>query len=354
MKRSVKIIAGLAAVLAAMVFWRISGSPPAASDDDQPSVLVSTIQLTQGNFPATVLAYGSIGAAVGAERTITAQAGGIIAAIPVVKGQAVAAGDRLADIAADPQSVATLAAAQNALRAARANRAHVAALLASHLATAADLANADQSLNDAAGALAALQATGTGTNRIITAPFAGVISEILVAPGTLQPNGAALLRIIDTHTLVADVGVPPAQAGAVEPGDSAAVTLLTAGTVISGQVKEAAAMLDMQTGLTDVTLSLEGPAPLGAPVQATITTGTLSGYAVPRDAVQNDAQGDYAFQIDAKNIAHRVAVHILSTSGGQIVLQPDLDPEKKFVTTGAYQLDDGVAVRMANAGGAGN
>jgi RND family efflux transporter MFP subunit len=338
------------ALIAAASFWEMNGTPPVLPDNNQPNVLVSTIQLTQGNLPATVSAYGSIGAGAGADVAITLGAGGIVAAIPVIQGQSVDVGDTMAVISADPQSIADLRKAESAVTAAHANRAHVAALMASHLATTADLANADQALNDAASNLAALKATGAGTNQTINAPFAGVVSAILVAPGTLQPAGTALLRIINTHTLVATVGVPPTQAGTVKPGDPASVTLLNAGVVISGQVLETAAMLDPQTGLANVTLSLDGPAPLGEPVQAVITTGTLSGYLVPRDAVQTDDQGDYAFQIDSQNIARRVTVHVLGTAGDQTILSPNLNQAMPLVTTGAYQLDDGVAVRTATGG----
>jgi RND family efflux transporter MFP subunit len=354
MKKSYAGIGILAVIVAAAIIWEMNGAPPAPPGNDQPSVAISTIRLTPGSLPATVSAYGSIAAGAGAEQSITIGAGGMVAALPVIQGQAVAAGDTLAVISADPQSIADLRKAESAVTVARANRAHVAALLASRLATNADLAAADQALSDAAGTLAALRATGAGVSRTITAPFTGVISAVLAAPGTLQPAGAALLRLINTNSLVATVGVPPGPAGAVKSGDPAAVTLLNAGPVISGRVLAAAAMLDPQTGLTDVTISLDGSAPLGEPVRAVITIGTLNGYVVPRDAVQNDDKGDYAFQVDAHNIAHRVFVHVLGSAAAQTVLAPDLNVAMPMVTTGAYQLDDGTAVRMAGASGASN
>jgi RND family efflux transporter MFP subunit len=354
MKKSYAAILGLVIIVVAAIMWKTGSAPPAPPNNDRPSVAVSTISLTPGHLPATVSAYGSVGAGAGAEQSITIGAGGMVAAIPVIQGQAVAAGDTLAVISADPQSIAELRKAESAVTAARANRAHIAALLASRLATNADLAAADQALSDAAGTLAALRATGAGVNRTITAPFAGVISAVLAAPGTLQPAGAALLRLIDTRTVVATAGVPPGPVGAVKPGDPAAITMLNAGAVISGRVLATAAILDPQTGLTDVTISLDGPAPLGEPVQAVITTGTRNGYVVPRDAVQNDDQGDYAFQVDARNIAHRVTVHVLGRAGDQTVLAPDLNAAMPLVTTGAYQLDDGTAVRMAGSSGASN
>jgi hypothetical protein len=112
-------------------------------------------------------------------------------------------------------------------------------------------------------------------------------------------------------------------------------------------------MVDPQTGLIGVTLALRGTPLLGASVDAVVTTSMLSGYIVPRDAVQTDQQGDYVFQIDEHNIAHRVAVHLLGTQGGKTILAPSLNTAMPMVTTGAYQLDDGAAVRLDGPTGAG-
>jgi len=224
MKKSHASIVGLAVIVVAGMIWDKTGAPPDVSGLDQPRVSVSTVHVVPGGLPATVSAYGSIGAGAGGEESITIGAGGIIAAIPIIPGQQVAAGATLAVIAADPQSIADLRKAKTAVTTTRANRTRIAGLLASRLATNADLANADQALSDAENTLAALRATGAGTNRTVMAPFAGVISAVLAAPGTRQPPDAILLRIIDTHALVATVGVAPAAAGAVTPGDPVNVT----------------------------------------------------------------------------------------------------------------------------------
>ncbi|OYV34289.1 MAG: hypothetical protein B7Z80_21600 [Rhodospirillales bacterium 20-64-7] len=339
----------------AVIYWKMAGGTPAAADDAPPSVLVSTINLTPGTLPAIVSAFGSIAPGPGADATVSTQASGVVSSIAVVQGQRVGAGNPLLTMSPDAQSIADYHKAEDAVAAARANRAHVAALLASHLATSADLAVADQTLNDATGLLTALQAAGTGKTRIINAPFAGVVAAVLVSPGAMQPAGAALLRMIKTSGLVAIVGVPPAQAVAIHPGEQATITLLdTAGHTI-GSVADVSNMRDPATGLNSVTLlppvsASNFQAAAGEPVKAAITTGTLSGFVVPRDAVQNDEKGDYVFQIDPKNIAHRVAVQVLGASGTQTILAPSLDVTMPMVTTGAYQLDDGTAVRTATGG----
>jgi RND family efflux transporter MFP subunit len=330
-------------MIGCIVFYRETDGPPPPADAP-PSVLVSTIKLSMGSLPATVTAYGTITAGPGAESTMTMRANGVVGNVAVGEGQSVAMGDPLATITPDAQSIADYRKAAGALKLAMANRTHVALLLESHLATNADLASADQAVTDAAATLAALDAVGAGKTRTITAPFAGIISAVLAESGTAQPAGAPLLRIVNTNTLAATVGVPPAQA--VKAGDNATITLLNTGAAISGQVMRIGDMLDPQTGLRDVTLLLTGRVPLGEPVAAVIVTGTLAGYVVPRDAIQSDEAGDYAFQVD-KNVAHRVAVKILGAQATTTVIAPGLNAAWPLVTNGAYQLDDGDPVRMS-------
>ncbi len=355
MKRLVLWIIAAVLVIAG-VAYEVFFSHPTTATDTPPSVLVNVIKLTPGSLPAKLTAYGSILAGPDAETTISLPAGGLVAAIAVLPGQRVSAGQNLATIVADPQSAADYRKAKTAMKVARINRAHTAALLKAHLATNADLANAEQAMADAAGQVAALRATGAGTTRSIAAPFAGVISAVLAAPGAAMTGGASLMRIINTQALVALVGAPPDQARRVQLGDAASISLLDSGDKLSGRVVQLANMQDPQTGLINVTLSLDAPVRAGPnePAEAAITTGVLDGYVVPRDAIETDDQGNYAFQVDEKNIAHRVAVHVLGNQGDQTVIARDLNPAMPLVTTGAYQLDDGVAVRMAVAGGAMN
>jgi len=59
--------------------------------------------------------------------------------------------------------------------------------------------------------------------------------------------------------------------------------------------------------------------------------------------VLNDEQGNYVFQLDAHGVAHREVAHMLEPDGVVSVLAPDLDSSMPLVTTGAYQLEDGMA-----------
>ncbi len=328
------LLAGLA------FFYLRSGTSPAA-EPPAPSADVSTIQLVRQTVPRQIPASGSIIAGA-AEQSVTLGAPGVVSEILVRPGQDVAAGQALARITPDAQSIADLHRAQNGLAAAQAVRTHVAALLASHLATAADLAAATQAAQDAAASLQALQTLGTGLDHTIRAPFAGIVTAISVSPGGTSPGGTILFKLAAPGGLVALAGLTEVQAARVTPGDAAMLTALNSNTQTAAVVLQRAAMLNPQTGLVDIILVPQSPLPLGEPLALTITAGSVDGYQVPRNAVLNDAEGDYVYQLDAKSIAHRVTVHVLEAGGAMSVLAPDLNPAFPLVTTGAYQLADGM------------
>ncbi|OYV41630.1 MAG: hypothetical protein B7Z80_01025 [Rhodospirillales bacterium 20-64-7] len=341
----------LAALLAAVVLYEQRGGGAAAQSAPDPSVLVSTLTLRDGTLPAVVTGYGSVQPGPGAQRDIALGAGGIVSRFLVAPGERVAAKAGLAQIEPDPLSIAELRKAQSALTAAQANVAHIKALLGSHLATRADVAAAEQSVHDAEATLAALRANGTGVERTLSAPAAGIVAAVLVQPGTPQPAGTAILKLAESSGLVAAISLPADQAQAVKAGDPAQLTLLENGATQAAKVSAVGAMLDPQTGLMPIRLALGAAATLGAPLSASITTGEISGYVVPRDAVLSDEQGDYVFQIDAHRVAHRAAVRVLGTLGERTVLAKTLNPALKLVVQGNYQLSDGMAVREQKAGG---
>jgi RND family efflux transporter MFP subunit len=347
MKRRLLLALGAVVVLAVILVGR-RGTGTEAQPPPSPTVLVATMRLHEQSVPATVTEYGSIEAGPGAMREVSAGGAAVVGAIGVVPGQAVAAGATLLTLLPDPQAVAALRQAETALAGAKANRAHVAALLAVHLATNADLAAADQTLNDAQSALDALRATGAGTVMAVVAPGAGIVAAVSAVPGSLVAAGSALVSLIGADGLVATAGVTPDVALSLQVGDPASIDLLATGQSLSGRVAGVSGMIDPQTGLTDITLALpagSGAMP-GAAFSAEITTGALHGFVVPRDAVQTDVQGDYVFQLGTGDIAHREAVRVLGEAGQESVLAPDLDTALPLVTSGAYQLEDGAAVRQ--------
>ena len=343
------LLGGVAVIALAVVAYMATRAPDAADDTPAPSATVSVLTLTQRQVPLQITGWGSIIAGQ-AETNVALTAAGIVTGFLTHPGQAVAAGRALAQVAPDPQSAADLRKAQDAVRAAEAQRDHVAALLKQQLATTADLAAAVQVQNDADAALAALRAAGVGQDETLRAPFAGVVTALAVPAGGVLPAGTVILKLAAAGRLTALVGLPEAKAQRVQPGDPALLTLLNTNAQVQATVVQRAAMLDPQTGLIDVTLLPQGDAPLGEPVAATITAGTVTGDPVPRSAVLSDEHGTYVYQLDPHDVAHREPVRVLEADGPSVVLAPTLDPGMKLATTGAYQLADGMTATLLGNG----
>ncbi|WP_297443845.1 efflux RND transporter periplasmic adaptor subunit [Acidocella sp.] len=328
----------------ALAGWLALRPATRPAPDPAPSVAVATMKLTLATLPRDVEAEGSVVAGAAA-RQILLPATGIVGQVDVTAGGAVTRGQILAEILPDPQAAAELRKAQNAVAAAKAGLAHTQALLAQHLATNADLAAASQTLGDARAQLAALAETGAGTGYALKSPVAGVITTLSATPGADIPAGTALFTLAATATPQALLGVPLDEAGGIGPGAPVSVTLLDDNRTLAATVNARAAALDAQTGLVDVMVALPTPAPIGEGVRADIEAGTLTGYPVPRDAVQNDEAGDYVFEQGTDGLAHRVNVTVLGASGNELVLKPGFAVTGPLITTGAYQLSDGMAVR---------
>ena len=299
-------------------------------------------------------AYGVLEAAPGGgSETLSVLRAGRVNQVEIRQGEAVRSGQALLSISADPAALAGYKQAATALTLARSQRQNAAQMLAQHLATRDQLATADKAVADAQSTLDALDRGGGGAARqTLTAPFDGIVSALLTAPGARVAAQTPLLTIARASKLVAIVGIEPGLREQVATGQPARVEPLYAGAAAQGRVLSVSAMLDPTTRLVPVLIdpAPDGPAEMGllpgSPVRATVTVGMMTGWLAPRDAVLTDAKGPYVFQVDAGK-AVRVDVHVTGMAGGTTVMTGPLDAARPLVTVGNYQLQDGGAVRTA-------
>lgn len=331
------------------------GESPATT---APSVLVTTEAPCQGSLPHTLSAYGSMQAAPDGSETLSLLRAGQVLRLAVTPGQRVTQGQPLLTVGADPTALAAYRQAVSAVTLARGQRARAAQMLADRMATRDQLAQADNAVAAAQANLDALnRAGGGGAEQTVSAPFDGVVAALAVAPGARVPAQAPLVTLARLDRLVAAVGVEPARHGSVAPGQPAQLFRLYGdGTAMPGSVRSVGAMLDPQTRLVLVLVSVpaaDGSGLLpGEPVRVVLQVGEMRGWLVPRTAVQTDAKGPYVFQVDGAKAA-RVDVRIVGMAGSTTVVAGPLEPARPLVTRGNYQLEDGGAVRLepASAGG---
>lgn len=359
MRRFVAVMAAISMAASAQ------GGAPAAPET---SVLVTTEAPHQGSLPRTLTAYGSVQAAPGSSETLSLLRAGQVTRVLVAQGQSVRAGETLLTISAEPTALAAYRQAVSALALARGARGRMAQMLAQHLATRDQLAQADKAVTDAQANIDALNRGGGGSaEQVLAAPFDGVVSSVPVASGVRVAPQTPLITLDRSSRLVAAVGIEPGQRGLVAPGQAARVEPLDGGRATPGSVLSVGAMLDPASRLVPVLVDPPGnegkPDPVGAqggaadgllpggPVRVVVTVGEYRGWIAPRKAVLTDGKGAYVFQVDAGK-AVRVDVQVAGAVGEETVVTGPLDPQRALVTSGNYQLKGGEAVREDKASGA--
>jgi RND family efflux transporter MFP subunit len=342
----------LAAVLAVLPVSALAqdGTP-------QPSVLVTTTAPHEGSLPRTLTAYGTVQAAPGSSETLSLLRAGQVTRVLVALGQTVRQGQPLLVVSADPAALAAFRQAVTALTLAQGERGRVAQMLAQHLATRDQLALADKAVTDAQGNLDVLMRAGGGSaGQTVAAPFDGVVSGLPVATGARIASQAPLVTLDRSSSLVAAVGIEPAQRSLVAGGQPVRIEPLDGGGFREGSVLGVGGMLDPATRLVPVLVSPQADTQTGAQsgagllpggaVRVVVQVGEYRGWLVPRNAVSTDAKGPYLFQL-AGGKAARVDVQVAGAVGDTTVVTGALDPRRPLVTTGNTQLQDGAAVREA-------
>lgn len=324
------------------------GTPPDADrQEGEPSVLVTLTRPTRGSLPQEIEAFGAATPATNGTETISMAQPGQITSLAVTPGSAVHAGQTLATFALAPTARSTFLQAQEALLAAQKQRASTAQLLAQQLATRDQLVQADKAVSDARVALAGLRAEGAGQAvQTLRAPFAGVVIAISAAQGDRTLPGAPIMTLARAGGIVVTVGVDPARRAALSVGQPARLAPLAGGVPIMGHVLRIDSTLNPRTRMIDVDLAFPSGALLpGEGVQAMIATGQVSGWVVPHKAVVTADGPAHVFQAvggKAKAVPVRVA---LSSDSGDVV-EGALDPARPIIVDGAYQVQDGIAIRQ--------
>jgi RND family efflux transporter MFP subunit len=332
-------------VLAAGLF-ALAACGNATAPTPAPSVLVKTVTVRMGTMPEVAVVYGTATPATGAVQTLNLEQPAVIRSIAVVPGVEVRAGQQLLDYTLAPGATSAYQQAVAALRLAQEQRAHVVRLLEQQLATMDQLAQADAAVIAARTNLDALVRQGAATSAgSLRAPFDGFVVAIAVSAGDLAQSGAPLITLARTAGVVVTTGFSVSDAARLRAGQPATLESLSNGSMVDGHVTRVAARLNPRTGFVDADLAPKaGSVIAGDAFRALVTIGQLNGWLAPHIAVLNDQQGDYVFQV-ASGKAKRVAVRLVGISGNIDVVSGPLDARLPLVTDGAYQLQDGMAVR---------
>jgi RND family efflux transporter MFP subunit len=311
-----------------------------------PSVAVTVQPIAQGSAPEWLTGYGTAAPSVDGTQNLSMQQPGQLTGLSITPGAAVRAGQLLAVFTTAPSTVGTFQEALTTLDAARRQRDTVAQLLAQQLATQDQLTQAEKAVRVAQAQVAALRSEGAGQPvRRLVAPFDGVVTAVSTAQGDRTQPGAPLITIARTGGIVATIGLDPATVSRVRVGQSARITRLSGGPPIAAQVIRVDSVLNPRTRLIDVDLSF----PVGAllpneAVRGEIAVGQVDGWLVPHRAVVTAAGPTRIFQVAAGK-AHAVTVSVRLAGDAVDVVEGAPNPKVPLIVDGAYQVQEGDAVR---------
>ena len=323
------------------------GGSSTADQAGEPSVLVSVAKPTRGSLPQSVEAFGSATPATNGAETISMAQPGQVTSLAVTPGASVRAGQALATFMVAPTARSTYLQAEEALVAAQKQRDSTAQLLTQQLATRDQLVQAEKAVSDARVALAGLRAEGAGQAvRTLTAPFAGVVTAVTVAQGDRTQPGAPIMTVARAGGIVVTVGIDPAQRASVAVGQRADLQRLAGGARLAGHVVRVDSALNAKTRMVDVDLNFPTGALLpGEGMQVAIETSQVSGWVVPHKAVVTADGPAHIFQVVGGK-AKAVPVRITLSSDAGDVVEGAIDPSRPIIIDGAYQVNDGNAVRQ--------
>ncbi len=198
----------------------------------------------------------------------------------------------------------------------------------------------------------------------ISAPQAGVVTELMVREGAQVTPGTPLMNLADLSQVWILVEVPEAQAASVKAGQSAQATLRSdPGTIHRGKVEYVYPMLDPQTRTLKARLSFanpDGALKPGMYAQVSLSGSTKTRITlIPSEAVIRTGARNVVMIAEAAGRYRPIEVRLGNEHGDQTEVLEGLEPGQKVVISGQFLLDSeasllGAYQRMGKAEPAGN
>ena len=351
--------AAIGAAVTAAVWAAVHGrfTPTAttqrAADEPKGTVTVTTAPLRSGTVPDTITAYGSVTAEPGVVAVLSVEVDCRVRALRVAGGQSVEAGAAVIEVEPSPDAKLQLLDARNALDNVRKDAASARQRFDLKLATTADVQTAEAALRSAQAKLDDLKGRGAGEDhRVITAAAAGLVAKVDVQVGQLVPAGGPLVELVPAGQIEVRLGVEPAEAASVRPGQPVELSPTTAtddDEPTAATVRLVTRRVSPDSRLVDV---FAAPAEtdrllLDQAVRGEVTLRTVSGLVVPHDALLPGDDGFSIFTVvDGKAVKHAVKVAV-QTDREAAITGDGLHAGDAVVVAGALELDDGAAVTVA-------
>jgi membrane fusion protein (multidrug efflux system) len=286
--------------------------------------------------------------------TVTSNTTELITGVHFRDGAFVRKGQVLVDLKAQQQS-AEIAQAQAALDLAELDYRRWKALGDRGVAAQAAVDQRKAALDQARAAVAA--AESRRGDRVIRAPFSGVVGLSDVAPGTLINPGAPIVALDDIAVVRVDFDVPDRYISTLRPGlPILARTDAWPEQPVQGRVATVDTRVDQRT--RSVKARAEFPNPQGRLrpgmlVHVALERGARDALAVPEAAVQFEGDRAYVFVLgrrEGRLVADQRQVRTGQVDSGFVEVSDGLAGGEAIVADGVNRISPGQAVSLASEG----
>jgi membrane fusion protein (multidrug efflux system) len=282
--------------------------------------------------------------------TVTAKVSETVQQVHFESGQEVARGAPLVTLSGQQQQ-ASLASAEAALKEAEQLYQRQAQLASQQLVARASL-DAQRATRDAARAQVA-QIRANLSDRVIRAPFAGVLGLRQVSPGALVTPGTAIATLDDVSRVFVDFPVPETELAAVAPGQALSGRAgAYPGQAFDGTVATIAARLDASSRAATVRGDFPNPRGLLKPgmlVDVTLARGSRQALVVPEIAVQQIGSETFVWRVKADDTVEKANVEVGGRIPGSAMLASGVEAGQRIVVEGVGKLQAGAKVAAGGA-----
>ena len=358
-KRMFVMLAGVAVLVTALgslKFRQFQAAAAQAASFQPPPEAVTTVVAQQEEWPATLSAIGNVVAVHGV--TVAADLPGLVAEISFDSGRSVPAGAVLLRLDAR-QEQAQLAAAVAQLELTRLNLDRKRGLVEEGIVSQADFDTADAEHKQAAAKVGEIRATID--RKQIRAPFEGIVGIRQVNLGQYLSGGDPIVPLQSLDPIYVNFTVPQQDAAKLRVGGEVRVSAeAMAGAEFTGKITAIDSVVDQATRNLQVQATLANPNGQLRPgmfVQARVVTGARSHVVtLPASAISYAPYGDSVFVVeDVKHKdgqsyrgARQQFVKLEGARGDQVGVVSGVKAGEEVVSSGAFKLRNGAAVKVNN------
>jgi len=311
-----------------------------------PEVIVTSAEVTMLSDP--IEALGTLRARDMAE--LTASITETISEIRFRDGERVRAGQVLATLT-NRQQLAELDGAEADLAEATRQYQRILDLAERGQESRALLDQRRREVETAQARLAAVEARLS--DRLITAPFDGVLGLRNASVGSLMTPGRVLTTLVDDSVLQMDFGIPELLMSVIQPGlVLEARTRAWPDQVFRGEVISLSNTVDPVTRAFQVRAELPNPGAALKPgmlMNVTLAGGLRESVVAPEESILSRGRSHHVLVVTESfgdTVVKRQTVELGRRLPGKVEIRSGLDGGEKLVIHGGFRLADGQAVRV--------